>query len=1669
MRATKQRRGVTLLFVVSMIVMFMLLGTTFLVISSQYLRSAKSYTRSEVFRRDPANELDQAFWILLRDTTDPDCPIRGHSLLADLYGWLHGFSASIESATYDNNEPGQYFVQLEIENWQSFSGLPNPIGEAQSLLAGRVITITSGQAKGMVGRILANDSYDINAPLPTLTFSVLFERDHAYGNNNLVTNDFLNSLQGASLIVNGPAFQGKGAGFDPNAAADAAAYTAVATTPNRAGDTDVQFRNGYVRTNAITDQGDVNETWDAADYQNMWLSAQFPMIQNDASGTPRFYSEDLPAFFRPGLANNGGFRPDDPDFPAMQNNGRAIGGDVDNDGDLLPDSVWVDFNLPIMTDRNGRTYKRMFAVLVRDMDGKLNLNAHSNAYHEDVDLANGNFAYNTNLNGDTIAYQDNATMFENSTLFSADGLVGSFARGQGWGPPEINLRTVIRNNEDFKSLQYGADIDNDSVIDVFGRNGYDSGSGIARPGFDAPIDDVVDFEFRDIPTNTFFENTYGSFWDIHGRCVMGHDFNGQPRFSATTQLATERLQTEYERRLDLSMQYVNTSSFGAKDMPFSYGELERVLRGFDNDSSILPSRITDLMPNTFNLTNTIANRAATFFARSQVTTHSFDIPVPPSNLRKFYAEKLMAAGISAANANQVVEDTLPQGILFGSKMNLNFPLGNGRDNNGNGVVDEGFDWRLSDYISSELANSNDTPLNLVDESYAGEYYPPAVSNPAPYTNVGFDHDADGQIDDDDFNSTPDTRRQAGNLRQDRARRLYRMARLIVQRGIDENGLVIDATTVPEMDGVDNPAYPSNPDEADLAQWLAQWAINVVDFYDSDSIMTPFEYDINPFDDMPGSLATLVDGNPKTDDGPQRGLVFGCERPELLITETFIYHDRRSEDLDNDDSEEETTTAAMDEDDDFDQRLLPFGGMMLELWNPNSNQTRTPNDLYNNANGTYGVDLTRLSSTPEMVVDGGGTSHEQRSPVWRMVVTTLDFDLDKADLTNAERDSIQRAIYFSPLSRFGNDIERLRYDLPFTPTSNNTFAPTANVANAIHPIGVQRTAVIGTGHLLSSNNNTLYFTPMGRRSDVDESVDLNLLQTRGFIMDTANRELTVREFDGTNVSNFTRSTEVIPIENLNVSEPDGGYSAAVTAAGFTLGAANIVDATYGNFTEPVITNATGQIMDNPLDQLTYPVNGTLPRNDFVRFIHLQRLANPMVGWDAEVNPYRTVDSMPLDLHVFNGAGGSDPGLGGAAAANQFGTRERGEVGPQQRRRELWSNQIDRENDLTQTASPAGADLHFHSFFLEDPNTNDHEETLGESLVNTGYSTIINFSYDYVNNNAVFPLDIATGDPTPVEFPSLTWNNRPYVSQYELMLVPRTSSSQLLRVFSTGDDTEFGGTDYVNDVDADDRFNHLFNFFRASEGGQPSVDLHQLFDYIYVPTKFSDFKDFKDLELFANNSFSFKPPYNFLPTFREPGRVNLNTVSTHEILDGVKGGAVFQGGHHGDATWENFVSSRRGAAAGNVYDVANPFRSGEGGNLTDNNARSGVEVSLMRSDDFAGTGTAGAALLDSTEAFNTQTTNNELHNPNRHAYLRYKNRVRLGNLATTRSNVFSVWITVGYFEFNPTTGQLGAELGSESGQIERHRAFYMIDRSIPVGFEPGKNHNVDKTIMLRRYIE
>jgi hypothetical protein len=56
-----------------------------------------------------------------------------------------------------------------------------------------------------------------------------------------------------------------------------------------------------------------------------------------------------------------------------------------------------------------------------------------------------------------------------------------------------------------------------------------------------------------------------------------------------------------------------------------------------------------------------------------------------------------------------------------------------------------------------------------------------------------------------------------------------------------------------------------------------------------------------------------------------------------------------------------------------------------------------------------------------------------------------------------------------------------------------------------------------------------------------------------------------------------------------------------------------------------------------------------------------------------------------------------------------------------------------------------------------------------------------------------------------------------------------------------------------------------------------------------------------------------------------------------------------------------------------------------------------------------------------------------------------------------------------EWYPDGYELMQEMGSDTGEVVRHRAFYIYDRSIPVGFERGKDHNFADGLLLKRFIE
>ena len=112
------QRGIVLLIVLSMLVIFSLLITTFVVVSGDYRAAAVMSARGQAKGRDPRQLLDNTLSSLLVDTNDPQSSLRGHGLLRDLYG-NDGFIAQVDApgALSLGTTNGQFFeLRLKAAN-----------------------------------------------------------------------------------------------------------------------------------------------------------------------------------------------------------------------------------------------------------------------------------------------------------------------------------------------------------------------------------------------------------------------------------------------------------------------------------------------------------------------------------------------------------------------------------------------------------------------------------------------------------------------------------------------------------------------------------------------------------------------------------------------------------------------------------------------------------------------------------------------------------------------------------------------------------------------------------------------------------------------------------------------------------------------------------------------------------------------------------------------------------------------------------------------------------------------------------------------------------------------------------------------------------------------------------------------------------------------------------------------------------------------------------------------------------------------------------------------------------------------------------------------------------------------------------------------------------------
>ncbi len=1659
-RKPQSRRGVVILVVLSLLVLFVLLVVTYAIVTGQYRRAAQAYARQELLRLDPQKDLERGFYEFLRDTTDRSSAVRFHSLLRDYYGG-DGFRGVLKTGTELNTVNTTGPTQPPSSSWLSATNAYNWSGKQLMDLvvtidsaAGTVIvstdgvdltaanrtavgyygglrdlvgyykgcllTFTSGKAQGVSTRIVGYDFiWDAARSIRLPYFRVMCPRTDS--GQVLAPSD----VGGASFVVNGRPFSGTGLGLDKQTndltALDSTTSQPASLVPNYAplsviprvvnrgsisGNAPFAAYQAYgppLGTHVPTDiaqvlTGDADEGYDAADYQNMFLAVMTP----DASSViPSLHRPDLISYWQTNYSNYAtdpafqqrvslrpvrvlpgvlgsmpqGFNPNfdgsNPDYDPIKamsyvdadgNGRRDYAWDVDNDGDGIADSVWVDFGFPVQTAPDGRRYKPLFAVLCTDLDGRLNVNAH-----------------------------DRKRFFTPAQYVSVVGGTTNTVttpRGLNYGPPEISLSAagITGNLTGLLDTRYG-----DGYPGVMG---YDMRARL---------------KFFEEPENYFFptlggRSSYSTPADLRAELAFGVNDYGQPSFEELTNTVTEaRADSPYELNL--------VDPAGADTHPFLPVELERILRRFDHDVSTLPSRLSDFITNWNQLSSPNARL---------ITTASFDPPVPAHGIPERLADEAASLSpvVDLSTVNTFADlltirlrkgNVLPQNlatelgnmlwpdVAMGVRLDINRALGNGRDNNNNAVVDE-----------------------------AGEQ-----NNEQIYADVGTTHT--------EFQSTPMWHVNGADLNNDGTRdwKDAALARQLLARH-----LYVLTLTLCDIDSL-------NVDPG-LAREIAQWAINVVDFRDADSIMTPFEFDPNPFDGW--SVDGIVNGymTLTSSDDNINNIVWGCERPELLLSESLAFHARRTSDTKLDPPDYTNTTDAPTPDDDYDQQYVPFGAAFVELYNPwaGTDTAKTPpGELYTQVNSAttstnyYGVDLTKVAPG--------------NSPVWRMVIVNKndqavapgapDPDNPGAPLT------IDRTVYFVPSNQVGN-----------VPGSGLRYYRNQNVPCC--PIPPGRYAVVGGGYQAGGR----WVSPVGHVDPANPNTQPNADVKRIALGPALDPDLNqVEIYPGNGVAPTTPTNPAIAIavtdsnldlaacvpQAFNVSEPTVGYPLSDPAGQTYNSATRMYEDSAGQplpFDQPLDESrntSAGFIQDVAL------TNGTVA--SFCR-VYLQRLADPTQTFDALANPYRTLDSITIDLTAFNGTvpyASDDPRVTDIGV--NFSCLQRGDSDQALTPRRLWPQEPARMAAGAQAPDPN--DVHFFPYGLT--------QTLGD--VNTRYRNI-----------------------TTATFPWLVWNNRPYTSAYELLMVPRLRSWDLLRVDTTDANLRAGyflpsempaGASPYDDTGVQGQYPHLVNFFYATS---TALNAHRLFDYVHVPSRFVGTEEVLNPNYFGKTttyaqpnlvSFGLLPPFNRISQYRDPGRVNINTITSQTVWDAVRGGR--------GPSYAQLLQSRQrlgwtiptaGMSLPSLID--NPFRpSGSNSHVPVAGLKQSqdIEVTLLRRHPAQ----TSVPLMESAGMGNLAT------DP-RNSFFRYELFNRLGNMATTRSNVYAIWITVGYFEMEPNLDNTGAvaydefhpdglrlaqELGLDTAQVRRHRAFFMVDRTIPVGFVPGENHNVDKCVLLRRFIE
>jgi hypothetical protein len=1271
----------------------------------------------------------------------------------------------------------------------------------------------------------------------------------------------------------------------------------------------------------------------------------------------------------------------------LQANNQLLPYPEDNGGDVknlywLPggnDSYWVDLGYPVQVAPDGRKYKPMFAFFITDLDNRINLNAHGNI--RGGMTTGGPFSHVSN---------------------------------QGWGKWEVNIGNVLNTQNGNALTAQGPEWVNlflgvpatgpgaFNMVTVPGKYGWDGkpndlsvGNNTSPPGRTTHIYGQVDFdatqEFNNFAQTQFTPVLPGQAlgWAL-GNAPLSNSFPVFPSGTPAGPLGVPGgygngytipvppppfppfMQGDTPERLNHPSIYnvmwpahdINAANptFAPDNRPFlddrrfSPFEMKALLNSnltVDPNAAgaygtapqmanfALKSPLGLLLPFNFNDPLDIAGSLR---RRRLVTTISYDVDVPglipwlfdPNNTLGGLAQPTYGATLLPANplptpnpVRPLIDDPdltashAPYGAAQyfpdpNGKITsrLNPPPQNSEFNiPQQPITVQGADWRSSVPVGINALNQ----LQAIQTQalVAQGLLPPGFQFPPPSARLdlsplGFP--SFPQYPDPSLGRTDDGGAlQAQTLFATTARQRY--ADAIYRRLLMICGVPATRANIP------------TDDELMPRRWLAQLAVNIVDFIDSDDISTPFNFftqaDANndpTYNPWAGDADTLT---PNKELAAPRYWVFGIELPKVALNEVLV---------------------------EYALPAPPPKTVTINVWTELINTMPAP------ASFPPTVDPNDALPIPLAVAAGALPAQTAYAP-YRVVVAGKD--------TNGGGPLWTRLVNGTPPPA----------GPPFIPYNND------NVLGANNPA------------------NTRSYTDQGAAS--------------GFLSGNT------WQWNGTAWGAAVVPTNIGPGQFFILGPgPDK--------------AANFPDAAKTIPTNMGLSNAL------PTKDMTYTANVNtangqlLPPDNAPLTVLLRRLANPRLPYNPYLtapaggppapaptlqypalpyNPYITIDYMEsIPLNGYNPA--NLPGKPYYASRGK---------------RQPYGAYTDAATAANSQVVDQGPGLQGRK-----PPITDH--TFGNLNIQ-GYNTTVN-------------------PPVALTFPYdwLVHLDRQLVSPVELLHVSGYHPHELTHKFILPDPNPLNPPNPVQPWQAWVKYKHLAPWFDQSSR------LYRL------------------LELIESGDRA----YGMQPSGRRPGRININTVWDKEILMALldpQTANSFNEAVSGDVTQMfNYLMLGRtpniattglsagdrpfwGMGMGNIPFATPPgppapdqfFANGSGINDTFLRVQNPAGVLPSAQDPTGGsdpvTGRPLPRLFEHPRALNPLGVNG-VDQVLGHPYFRYEPLNKIYNNLTTRSNVFAVWCTMGYFEVlddSTRPVKLGAEIGKAAGTNIRHRFFGVVDRT------------------------